>query len=109
MYQGVCAKIQACFSDSDCVQLIIIGDLNCHAGSRFFPIMSELMSDNNWVMSDVNRLSDVFTYVSDNGYTSSWLDHVFCSNGIDSKLRDIAVLYGYMGSDHSPYLSPYLM
>jgi len=36
LYQDVCAKIQACFDDSDCVQVLIIGDFNCHAESRFF-------------------------------------------------------------------------
>ena len=63
MYQDVCAKIQACFSDSDCVQVTIIGDLSCHVGSRFFPIMSELISDNKWIMPDVNRLSGVCVYL----------------------------------------------
>jgi len=53
-------------------------------------------------VSDINRLSDVFTYCSDSGLTVSWLDHVICSSGIDSRVSDIAVLYGYMGSDHRP-------
>ena len=83
MYQDICAKIQACFNDSDCVQVMIIGDLNCHEGSRFFPIMLELISDNNWIMSDVNRLSGVFTYFGDSGSTASWLDHVVCSGGTE--------------------------
>jgi len=102
MYEDVCAKIQACFNDSDCLQVLIIGDFNCHAGSRFFPIMSKLIRDNKWMMSDVDRLADVFTYVSDNGVITSWLDHIVCSGGIDSRLSDIAVLYGCIGSDHRP-------
>ena len=102
MYQDVCAKIQACFDDSDCVQVLIIGDLNCHSESRFFPFLSQLVFGNNWMLSDVNRLSDVYTYFSDSGLTVSWLDHVICSSGIDSRVSDIAVLYGYMGSDHRP-------
>ena len=54
------------------------------------------------MMSDVDRLADVFTYVSDNGVITSWLDHIVCSGGIDSRLSDIAVLYGCIGSDHRP-------
>ena len=102
MYQDVCAKIQSCFNDSDCVQVLIIDDLNCHAGSRFYPILSQLVSDNSWILSDVNRLSDAFTYISDSGLTVSWLDHVICSSGIDNRLNDISVLYGFIGSDHRP-------
>ena len=64
MYEDVCAKIQACFNDSDCFQVLIIGDFNCHDGSRFFTIMSKLIRDNKWMMSDVDHLADVFTYVS---------------------------------------------
>ena len=50
----------------------------------------------------MSKLSDVFTYVSDSGVTASWIDHIVSSNGIDSRVSDVAVLYGYMGSDHRP-------
>jgi len=102
MYHDLCAKIQACFNDSDCVQVLILGDFNCSEGSRFFPVLSQLVKHNKWTMSDVKRLSDVFTYISDSGVTASWIDHIVSSNGIDSKVSDLAVLYGYMGSDHRP-------
>ena len=30
-YQDICAKICTCYNESDCVQVVIIGDFNCQS------------------------------------------------------------------------------
>jgi len=50
----------------------------------------------------IDYLVCVCTYFSDSCLTASWLDHVVYRSDIDSKLSDIALLYGYIGSDHRP-------
>jgi hypothetical protein len=44
-----------------------MGDFNCSPGSRFFPDFAKFAVDNNLLTSDLNRLDDVVTYISDDG------------------------------------------
>lgn len=47
-------------------------------------------------------LSDMFTYCSDSGANTSWIDHVITSHAVNSCISDISVLYDYTCSDHRP-------
>ena len=95
----------ALFADSNSVHLIVAGDFNCQNGSRFYPSFLNLASENNLVHSDSIRLSDAFTYCSDSGMNTSWLDHFLCSNSIDNYLCKMDVLYDYISSDHKPIVA----
>ena len=53
-------------------------------------------------MSDFSRLSNVFTYMSDNGENTSWLDHILCSVELDRYINDITILNDVIISDHKP-------
>jgi len=49
--------------DSDAVNCTIIGDFNCQQASHFYTLFTQLGSDINLILSDINRLSDdTFTY-----------------------------------------------
>ena len=48
------------------------------------------------------RDSGQFTYVSDAHFTTSWLDHVLCSQDIHSKLDSVKILDKLPSSDHLP-------
>jgi len=54
------------------------------------------------LMSDLIRLKDVVTYISDNGSKSSWIDHILCSHVVDSMIRDVDVINDVVISDHKP-------
>jgi len=43
-------------------------------------------NDNNLVMCDIKRLSNVFTYISDNGLRSYWIDHILSSFSTDKAI-----------------------
>ena len=104
-YTEACAYLDAILTDCDTPHAVIAGDFNCQPGSRFFDILSHLILDNSLIISDMATLSgtnDVFTYCSDSGSNTSWIDHIVCSNTINNALSDVAVLLDFICSDHRP-------
>ena len=101
----VCAHLIAIITDSCTPHVIIAGDFNCQPGSRLYGVLSHLASDNNLVVTDLSLLSvnsDSFTYCSDNGANTSWIDHVLCSYTMDIKISDMGIMYNCISSDHRP-------
>ena len=78
------AKIHAAIVDIDAVHTIIAGDFNCVPNSRFYTEFANFADENNLVTTDLNRLSDTVTYISDDGCKSSWIDHILCSYSVDT-------------------------
>jgi len=95
-YLDCVSKLHALIVDSDTINILIAGDFNCSAGSRFFNDFSDFVPDNNLVLSDMNRLKDV----SDDVRRMSWVDHIVCSVATDSILSDISVMHDVITSDH---------
>jgi hypothetical protein len=52
-------------------------------------------------MSDIIRLHDMFTFMSDDGCRSSWIDKVWCSTAVD-QLAEVFVMHTVIISDHRP-------
>ena len=82
--------------------MIIAGDFNCQSGTKLCDLFYELIDDNGLVLSDCKRLANVFTYCSDNGKNSSWIDHIVCSSAIDDCIQKVEPMYDYVTSDHVP-------
>ena len=104
-YIDVCAHLSGIVTDCDSPHVMIIGDFNCQPDTRFFKILKHLTDDNNLMFTDMSLLAvddDVFTYCSDNGCNTSWIDHVICSNEINFNVCDLSVLYDFSCSDHRP-------
>ena len=59
------------FRQCEAVHLVVAGDLNCQPGSRLFRLLNEFVDDNNLLLSDLNRLTDGFTYCNDSGTSTS--------------------------------------
>ena len=49
-----------------------------------FNVFKDFVDDNNLKLTDINRLTDVFTYCIDAGTATSWIDYVVCSSTVDS-------------------------
>lgn len=104
-YIEVCANLSAIVTDSDIPHVVIVGDFNCQPGTRFFKVLAHFMEDNNLVMTDLSVLgatNAVFTYCSDSGSNTSWIDHVICSYTMNNNVREMSVLYDFICSDHRP-------
>ena len=102
LYCDCLAKIHAAIVDTDAVHTIIAGDFNCSPNSRFYTEFANFADENNLVMTDLNRLSDTVTYISDDGSKSSWIDHILCSYSVDTMVGSIEVINDVIISDHRP-------
>jgi len=102
MYMDCLGKLHALMTDSNTIHTLIAGDFNCSPGSRFFGDFKNFVDDNNLVVSDINRLRDVYTYISDDYLRMSWVDHVLTSISLDEIIGDIHVLDNIIVSDHKP-------
>jgi len=102
LYVECLAYLHALIVDSVTVHTVIAGDFNCSIGSRFFGEFTDFVHDNNLVMSDLRRLSNVCTYVSDDGSKTSWVDHIVSSPAADQMLLDMSVMDNFITSDHRP-------
>jgi len=96
-YVDTCFGITAIYIDSDAINCIVIGDFNCQQASRFYTLFTQLGSDSNLILSDINRLSDdTFTYSSDSGLNLSRTDHLVCSPVIDDLVSRGNILYDFV-------------
>ena len=104
-YMSTCAKLSALYKECDAVHLIVMGDFNCHAYSRFFSLLADFALDNNLKMSDTDRITDGYTYYNSTFTCVSWIDHILCSPGIDALINSCQIHYEYICSDHKPILA----
>jgi len=101
-YLECLCQLQALIIESDAVHTMIGGDFNSGPTSRFFPFLNSFITENYLVMSDMMRLCNASTYISDDGLRSTWIDHIVCSAKIDQKIFNIEVLEDVIVSDHRP-------
>ena len=93
-------KISSIIEESVTSNLIVLGDFIAAVDSVFESELLEMCKTYQLVVSDYavyGRDSGQYTYVSDAHCTTSWLDHVLCSQDIQSKLKVIEP-----SSDHLP-------
>jgi len=60
----------------------------------------KFVKENKLQLTDLNQLKDVFTFCNDSTTAYSWIDHVVCSQGVDSLVSSCHVQYQYVSSDH---------
>jgi len=102
LYIDCLSKLHALIVDSNAIHTVIAGDFNCSPGSRFFGEFTQFSIDHGLVTSDLNRLNNVYTYISDDGSKMSWVDHILSSRVIDRLIDDVAVANEVIVSDHKP-------
>ena len=98
-------KISSIIEESVTSNLIVLGDFNAAVDSVFESELLEMCKTYQLVVSDYavyGRVSGQYTYVGDVHCTTSWLDHVLCSQDIQSKLKVIDILDRLPSSDHLP-------
>ncbi len=101
-YLNCLSDLQALMIEQDVVNVIIAGDFNSGIGLRFFDEFTSFVNENKMITTDICRLGDEVTYISDDGTKSSWIDHIISSPQIDTMITDVAVLHDVIVSDHKP-------
>ena len=91
------------FIESATSNLMVLGDFNAAVDTVFEYELLEMCKPHQLVGSDYasfGRVSGQYTYVSDAHCTTSWIDHVLCSQDLQRKLRLINILDKLPNSDH---------
>ena len=52
------------------------------------------------MLSDLNRLNNAVTFISDDGTKSSWIDHILCSFASDRMIGSIYIINDVVISAH---------
>ena len=104
LFMEYIGKISALIEESPTSNIAIVGDFNAANDTQFGAQLQELCNNLSLVISDCNyygRNSGIFTHVSNAlSTTTSWLDHVLCSQDMQVKLLSIAILDMLPSSDH---------
>ena len=103
LYNEYIGKICAIVEDSSTSNVILLGDFNADVNTLFETELMAMCDTLKLTISDYiifGRFSGQFTHLSDAHNTTSWLDHVICSQDIQRKSIDI--LDRLPSSDHLP-------
>ena len=102
LYVEYLCKLHSIITDSDAAHILVAGDFNCCTGSRFYEEFSDFVDNNCLTISDMTRLQNAYTYVSDDGLRQTWIDHILSSVSVDNLISDLVVLDEVIVSDHKP-------
>lgn len=98
-------KLTALIGEAETTKIGCYGDFNAKVNTLFSTELVNWCQASNLIMSDTMWLgpdSGTFTYVSAAHNTTSWLDHIICSNDMHCLLSNIKVLDNVPTSDHLP-------
>ena len=96
--------VQAFLEQCDTTCNYIFGDFNCdvYNKSSFSVYLSRFISDTDYVISDMEFITEGYTFVSDTWGTTSWLDHCVSSHDAHKAITSADINYDYISSDHLP-------
>jgi len=104
-------KIHAILEELDTTCVSVMGDFNANItknNSVFGQHMEQFCRLNKYVCSSRQNLPhDTYTYVSDAWGTTSWLDHCISTQDAHSSICGMYVLYGFVQSDHIPFVTEF--
>ena len=99
------AKLKCIIDDFDSPYVCVIGDFNADVSkqSAFGKELQSFCEDANLHIADVLLLPPTsFTHVNEGSDTESWIDHIVCTDGFYSILRDVRIDMSVASSDHFP-------
>ena len=99
------AELKNICDSSHSSMCIFGGDFNANLGTPFHTLIENFCADENLCIFDEKYLDhddNVFTFLSDAHGSSSWLDHILCSRNAEPLLKNVAILYEFISSDHFP-------
>ena len=87
-YLGV---IKDLFDNSNCEEVVVCGDFNADPSGRFFSFLNDFCNNESLLVRDMRYfleigMPNVFTFESEAHGSTSWLDHVVCSQNVNSRL-----------------------
>ena len=90
----------------------IFGDFNANItkngahGHKFGQDLIQFSQEENLFLSDVDFLpNDSYTFFSDAHGSTSWIDHLICTNCSHNLIEGMQIMYNYVSSDHHPIMA----
>ena len=95
--------IETVIKESNVNQVILAGDFNSDPfKGRFWKILLEFTKSLSLHTITDYFPDDTFTYLCPSKNSTSWLDHIICTQEMKSKILDITVNYETALYDHFP-------
>ena len=102
-YRTMLAKLDVIVKEQNLSNIILTGDFNADPKKgRFWGELKVFMSSFSLYALDEQLPQDTFTYLCPAKSTTSWLDHVLCTNQLRSLVTNIKIDYERALYDHFP-------
>lgn len=102
-YLNALSIVDTLIEESKENSIIVIGDFNVnYYKGRFWNLLEAFMKDCSLLKADSMLSNDTFTYLSPGHNTTSWIDHVLCSESLKNDINNMSVNYDLCVFDHFP-------
>ncbi|CAF4131091.1 unnamed protein product [Rotaria magnacalcarata] len=113
-YDGKCAEslekfefalssINTLIEEANTSSVVVVGDFNANFDvGRFGRVLRNFIDERGLKIGDLGLQTDSFTYLSPGHDTTSWLDHVICSECMLRVISDVKIHYDMCLYDHFP-------
>ena len=102
-YRLMLAKVKSVILENSFSDIILMGDFNADPRKgRFWKELCVLINSLSLTVLDEQLPQDSFTYLCPAKNTTSWLDHILCSEGLTESVFDIKIDYEGSLYDHFP-------
>ena len=102
-YRTYIAKLQSLIDCNDFDNIIIAGDINADPSKgRFWKEIELFLSLNDIYHKSSEFKKEDFTYLCPASSSTSFIDHVFCSQNIKDRIINSHILYNFSLFDHFP-------
>ena len=102
-YRTALANLKVIIDEQNINNILIAGDFNADPNKgRFWRDLYDFMNSLSLVHADRILPQDTFTYLCPSRDSTSWLDHILCSNHVEQSICKIYVDYNKTVFDHFP-------
>lgn len=102
-YRNSLAVLEAVIREQEVNQMILAGDFNADPSrGRFWGMLNDFCQSMSLVILDRLFPRDTFTYLCPTKDSTSWLDHIVCTEQLTRAISNVSVGYGAALFDHFP-------
>ena len=102
-YKQALTTLELVIREQSANQIVLIGDFNADPSKgRFWKLLQEFNQSLSLVVMDKHFPNGTFTYLCPSKSSTSWLDHIVCTEKVANCIRNVSVDYRRALFDHFP-------